>query len=229
MSGDKWQAFFLLSIIAFMAYQGFKSSNTSDRIKADELREREAETREELAFIRSAKARLPDRLAVIEALRERYTWQQILEAYGVGVLGMELLRHLESLSSISLPNPSARDLNDKERKILRDAKKAASSFGESHDIDTWYQEPTVQTLQELCLAGLMESRAIGSTDGREFTVAITVKGALLLKLDQKFRTPGTRFEIPRRLFQTAEARSEFTSVVRVTLNVSEPNRVAGSI
>lgn len=222
MSANEWQSVFLVSVVAFMAYQGFKSSNLSDRIKADKLKEREAERQEELAFIRSTTARLPDGDAVVLALRERYTWQQVFEGFGIGVLEMELLRRLASRSSISLPNPNAGEPNDQERKVLRDAKKAAGSLGEAQDFESWYQEPTVRTLEELWLAGLVDSQATGDTGGREFTVSITSRGRQLLKLDKKFRASDSRFEIPSRLFHTAEARSEFASVVRAALGVGEP-------
>ncbi|WP_149028903.1 hypothetical protein [Serpentinimonas barnesii] len=223
MSAKELESIFLIAVVVLMAYLGFRSSNMNNQIKADKLKKREEEIQEELAFIRSTRKHFPDREAVVSALLERYTWQQVFEGFGIGVLEMELLRSLRSCSSISLPNPNAVDLNNEERQVLRDAKKAADTFGEDRDLESCYQEPTVRTLRDLALAGLVDSQATGDTEGREFKVSITLRGRQLLKLDKKFRSTDSRFEIPSRLFQTTDARSEFASVVRVVLGVGEPN------
>lgn len=218
MTSDQTGALFLFGIFAFMAYQGFKSSDQSVKLETEKKVAKEAENQEQLEFIRCKKALLPDCEAIVNSLRERYTWQQIFQAYGVGTLEMELLRVIPLQSTISLPNLTASDQTDEERRVLRDAKQARSFFYDHDDLETWIQEPTTQVLRELVDIGLVDATDIGYGDGRNFEVSITLRGEVLLELDEKFRDQKSRFEIPKNSFTTIETQRELSSLVRSMIN-----------
>lgn len=218
MTADQAGALFLFGIFAFMAYQGFKSSDQSAKLEAEKKVAKEAENQEQLEFIRGKKSLLPDCEALVNALRERYTWQQIFQAYGVGTLEMELLRMIPLQSTISLPNLTTSDQTDEERRVLRDAKQARSSFYDHDDLETWIQEPTAQTLSKLVDLGLVHATEIGYGGGRDFEVCVTLRGDALLVLDEKFRDQKSRFEIPSRYIETTEAQRELVSLIRLIIN-----------
>lgn len=218
MTADQTGALFLFGICAFMAYQSFKLSDQSAKLEAEKKVAKEAENQEQLEFIRGKKSLLPDCVALVNALRERYTWQQIFQAYGVGNLEMELLRMIPLQSTISLPNLKASDQTDEERRVLRDAKRARSTFYNRDDLETWIQEPTSQTLWELVDIGLVDATEIGYGDGRDFEVGVTLRGEILLELDEKFRDQKSRFEIPKNSFFTIETQHELASLVRLMIN-----------
>lgn len=221
MTADQTGALLLFGMFAFMAYQGFKSADQSAKLETEKKVSNEAENQEQLEFIRGKKALLPDCEAIVNALRERYTWQQIFQAYGVGTLEMELLRMVPLQSTISLPNLKASDQTDEERRVLRDAKRARSTFDDHDDLETWIQEPTAETLWELVDSGLVDATEIGYGDGRDFKVDVTLRGELLLELDEKYRDQKSRFEIPKLTIMNIETQRELASLVRPMINAGK--------
>lgn len=223
MTADQTGALFLFGIFAFMAYQGFKSSDQLAKSEEDKKLTKEMESLEELEFVRGMRELLPDSDAIVSCLREKYTWQQIFQAYGIGTLEMELLREIPMQSTISLPNLKALDQTDEDRRVLINAERARSTFYARDDLETWIQEPTSQTLRELVDIGLVNATEIGYGGSRDFEVCLTLRGNVLLAFDEKFRDQKSRFEIPKRHISTIETQCELTSLVRSMINGVKPS------
>lgn len=223
MTMDQTGALIIFGIFAFMAYQRFALSNESDRLEATEKAAKKLENNDEIKFIRDQKTLLPDSNSIISTLRERYTWQQIFEAYGVGVLEMELLRTIPSCSKISLPNLRALDQTDKEHQVLMVAKISRSYSNDDDDLEDWVQEPTTQTLHKLVITRLVESSETDDDSHRNFEVSVTLRGNALLELDDKFRDKNSRFETPNRFIDNHEARIEFSSLVKLAIECHKDN------
>lgn len=208
----------LIAIVAFMAYQGFKSSESKLPMNQLDKQPKEAE---ELLLVKEASSLLPDGNAAIRNLLQSFTWQQIFECYGLGTLEMELLRALESGGDVTLPSPKAKYLEEADRYVIREARQAAKSVQEEFDLDSWYQRPTTITLENLTTCGLVVTSPSVDPEERNYTVHFTPRGIMLTKLDETFRNRAFRFDIPTRFFSSAKARSEVGGLLRTVVESND--------
>jgi hypothetical protein len=214
MSENEIVSLLLIGLVVAMAYMG------SDRFKnrALQIEENKKKTTdeeyEELRFVNEAYLMLPDDEAAIRKLMQRFTWQQICECLGAGVLEMELLRSAGNGAHIVVPDPKGELQSDHEKYLVKEAKGVARDWDDETNWAAYFQVPTTLTLGRLSGLDLVEpTLGLDAIDGTHF-VSANNKGLRLLELDEKFREGSSRFEVATTFFKSTAARNRVSELVQ---------------
>jgi hypothetical protein len=217
MSHNEITALLLIGVIGAMAYLGFQHSDDR-KLQTEELKKRAADDElEELRFVDVAYSKLSDCDAAISSLLERFTWQQILECFGAGVLEMELLRSAGDGTHMAIPDPHMDRKNSRAEYLIEEAKKAARDLDDEPNWSNYFQVPTTITLERLRALDLVDSRLDLHIFGGMHFVSANERGLRLLVLDDKFRNTSSRFEAPSTFFNSIEARSKVAELVQLLI------------
>ena len=203
-----------LFIIIFMAYQGLKSQKNQDQIKIEKIKIQQDLDLEEEQFITDAIALLHrGPVAVIKKLLEKFTWEQLLECYGLGTISIELLRTIETGVNLTLPNTTGTHLNADEIRIIRKARNLAHAVNDEFDIQSWNQEPTTINLKKLVDKGLVTVDFPIDNNRRSYTVQLTSAGFNLQRIDRIFSYKQSRFEPAKNLFRLMKSRDRISTTL----------------
>lgn len=192
-----------------------EKQNAENKVFAELKKNKEAEV--EMALIKRATLSLPDSRAVIDLLKTRYGWVEIVETIGLNRLHLRVLRGINAPSELSLPNMKLKHYGSDEARVLKRAKEIANPLDYEYGLESLFQEPTTDTLLELHARGFVIANALEDKDGKKYKVCISEMGAKLKKLDSEFSDRNDGLPSIRRVPSSNEARKAISHLVYLSI------------
>jgi hypothetical protein len=173
---------------------------------------------DELSYISSVTALLPDSEAALNQLNDRYRWANLIGVIGIGIHQLTILRIVNQDKKVTLPNMQADHYLAEERYVVETVRKTTSARDDVgfYGVDAYAQEPTVDMLHNLVRLGYITIAEPVSKNSRTCDCELTTKGQTLLNLDNQHRSRNTSHSVLRALSE--HERKAISDVLYLRLN-----------
>lgn len=141
---------------------------------------------EEIELVNRALTLLPDIHASMSLLKTIYNWNQISETIGMYSLHQMLLNEIDEDTELKLPDMRNQNYGIDEKRVYRNAKKHFHPILD-HSLEDVYQEPTIETLNDLESKGfILVDKPYDKKSGVR-TASITAHGIRFRKISWNYR------------------------------------------
>lgn len=210
-------SFFVVGILSSRMDRQHRENEQKIRLEKQAAEEKRRQ--DEILFLESINALLPDLDAALIHLVGHFGWSQVVGTIGLNKLHFDVLYMANPAGQVALPNMQAVHYGTDERRVAREVRRVTNEFDDVgfYGPDAYTQEPTMQMLRDLVNWGYVITAEPITEDSRVVQCELTPEGASLLNLNKRFRrTP----LILHRVLSSEEEKT-LRDVLRMKINSRE--------